>query len=74
MTFALIPNWREILRRAWSVRFIILSILLQGIDIVMQITIGQMPEVSWTLRIAAGLSGMAAFGARFIPQKGITND
>lgn len=70
----LVPNWRAVLRRAWSVRFIALFILLQGIDIVVQITVGQMSEVSWGLRIAAGLSGMAALAARFIPQKGITNE
>lgn len=70
----LIANWRAVLKRAWSVRFIILAILLQGIDIVVQITVGQMTEVSWTLRIAAGISGMAALAARFIPQKGITYD
>lgn len=70
----LIANWRAVLQRAWSVRFIIIFILLQGIDIVVQITIGQMTEVSWGLRIAAGISGMAALAARFIPQKGITYD
>lgn len=70
----LIANWRAVLQRAWSVRFIALFILLQGIDIVVQITIGQMAEVSWGLRIAAGISGMAALAARFIPQKGITYD
>lgn len=70
----LIANWRAVLQRAWSVRFIIIFILLQGTDIVVQITIGQMTDVSWGLRIAAGISGMAALAARFIPQKGITYD
>jgi hypothetical protein len=70
----LVPNWRAVLRRAWSIRLIVLSIVLQGVDIIMQITVGQMPDVSWPLRIAAGLSAMAAFGARLIPQKGISNE
>lgn len=70
----LVENWRAVLRRAWSIKLIVLSCLLQGVDIIMQITVGQLPEVSWPLRIAAGLSAMAAFGARLIPQKGITDE
>lgn len=64
----LIDDWRRVLTRAWSVRLGILAGMLQGTDIVLQITIGQLGEVSWALRVLAGLSAMAAFVSRFVAQ------
>lgn len=67
----LIDDWRRVLTRAWSVRLIALALLLQGIDIVLQITVGQMLEVSWRLRLAAAASGIAALGARLLMQRSL---
>lgn len=64
----LIDDWRVVLARAWSVRLGLLAGLLQGADIIMQITVGQIGEVSWALRALAGLSAMAAFVSRFVAQ------
>lgn len=30
---ALIPNWRRVLKRAWSVRLIVLAALLSGLEV-----------------------------------------
>jgi hypothetical protein len=64
----LIDNWRSVLKHAWSVRLGILAGLFQGLDIIMQLTVGQMGEVSVWLRALAGLSAMAAFVSRFVAQ------
>lgn len=64
----LIDDWRRVLKHAWSVRLGVLAGLFQGLDIIIQLTVGQMGEVSVALRILAGLSAMAAFVSRFIAQ------
>ena len=62
-------NWREIMRRSWSLRFIILAALLSGCEIAL-------PWISdqFTPGVFAGLSfafTAAAFIARLVAQKGI---
>jgi hypothetical protein len=62
-------NWREIIRRSWSLRFIILAALLSGCEIAL-------PWISdqFTPGVFAGLSFVftaSAFVARLVAQKGI---
>lgn len=62
-------NWREILRRSWSLRFILLAGLLSGCEVVLPFFADQMPR-----NLFAALSFIAvaaAFVARLIAQKGI---
>jgi len=64
----LIPNWRRVLLHAWSVRLGLLAGLCEGVNVVLQITIERLPEVSLALRLAAGLAACAALAARVIAQ------
>lgn len=64
----LIPNWRRVLTRAWSVRFGLIAGLCEGVNVVLQITVERLPEVSLALRAAAGLAACAALVSRFIAQ------
>jgi hypothetical protein len=62
-------NWKEILRRSWSLRFIILAGILSGIEIILPLFSEQLPR-----NLFAALSFCAvclAFIARLIAQKGI---
>lgn len=68
----LIDDWKTVARKAWSVRLGIVAGAFTGIDIMMQITVGQLGDVSVWLRVAAGLSAMAAFVSRFIAQPKMT--
>jgi hypothetical protein len=67
----LAPNWRTILRRAWSIRLILLAGLLTGIEAVLPFIApdalppGVLPAL--TLVVIA-----SAFVARLIAQKGLT--
>ncbi|MDQ0349724.1 hypothetical protein J2S76_004175 [Ancylobacter vacuolatus] len=70
----LIPNWRRVLLRAWSVRLGLLAGLCEGVNVALQITIERLPEVSLALRLAAGLAACAALAARFIAQSSIHED
>lgn len=71
----LLADWKSILTKAWSVRFIILAGLLSGIEVALQII---EPTVSATMPkgVFASLSGLAtaaALVARVIAQNGVEN-
>jgi hypothetical protein len=70
----LIPNWRRVLLRAWSVRLGFVSASLEGLNVFLQITIDRMPEVSLALRLLAGLAACAALAARFVAQPSVHED
>jgi membrane protein YdbS with pleckstrin-like domain len=54
----LIPDWRRVLRMAWSIRLALLAGLLSAAEAVLPWFAGDMP-ISWF----AGLSALAAIGA-----------
>ncbi|OHD24087.1 MAG: hypothetical protein A2Y38_14720 [Spirochaetes bacterium GWB1_59_5] len=71
----LLTDWKSILTKAWSVRFIILAGLLSGIEVALQII---EPTVADTMPkgVFASLSGLAtaaALVARVIAQNGVEN-
>lgn len=64
----LVPNWRAVLLRAWSVRLILAIVIIQALDATMPLLglalplpDGWLPWVTLVVAIAAGFS-------RFIPQ------
>lgn len=68
----LLPDWRRILRRAWSVRLILLAALLAGAEAIL-------PAVSglFSRRIYAILTFVvvvSALAARFLAQKDSDNE
>lgn len=67
----LIPDWKNILRRAWSARLMIVAAVMSGFEIVLPFYSDALPRGAF-----AGLSFLAvsgAFVARFVAQKGLTN-
>lgn len=65
----LYDNWREIMRRSWSLRFIILAGLLSGCEIVLPLFADQIPRNLFAVLSFAAVT--AAFVARLVAQKGI---
>jgi hypothetical protein len=72
----LVSNWRAVLRRAWSIRLMILAGILSGLEVILSL-----PDIAdrldWPQGIFAALSGLttaAAFVARLIAQAGVTNE
>jgi len=66
----LIWNWREILRRAWSISLMLLAALLSGVEVALPFFMDSMPR-----GIFAGLSFLvvaSAFVARLVAQKGLS--
>lgn len=64
----LIPNWRDVLTRAWSVRLMLLAAVLSGVEIILPFIgmSGWLPDglfAAFSFLVVAG-----AFIARFISQ------
>ena len=65
----LLPNWREILRNAWSVRFVVASGLLSAADVILSLWF-QVRPTFW-LAVASGTISILALVARLVPQKSL---
>lgn len=62
----LLPDWRRVLRQAWSVRLVVLSGLFAGAEMALPLFMDSMPR-----NLFAGLSMVAAIGgavARVVAQ------
>ena len=66
---ALIHNWKQILKKAWSVRLMLLAGILSGVEIALPLFADALPR--GTFAALSGLSVAAAFVARLMAQKGI---
>ncbi|WP_442907402.1 DUF7940 domain-containing protein [Kaistia sp. MMO-174] len=68
-----IENWRQVLRRAWSIRLLIIAGALSGLEVALPL-IGVDTIPAGTFAALSGLVTAAAFVARLIAQKGITDE
>lgn len=65
--WVLYDNWKDIVRRAWSIRFIILAGVLSGCEVILPLFSDNIPD-----KLFAALSFIfvaAAFVARIVAQK-----
>ncbi|RBO54076.1 hypothetical protein DSD19_06340 [Rhodovulum sp. BSW8] len=71
----LVPNWRAVLRRAWSVWILAAMVILSGLEAAASLVsadmLGLSPEVYAS---AVGLLSAAAMLARVIAQTGLGED
>ena len=68
----LIEDWRWVVRKAWSVRLIILAAALSGVEVALSVMAAFSISPGIPAGIFAALSGIvtiAAFSARFIAQR-----
>jgi hypothetical protein len=65
-------NWRQILRRAWSIRLILLAGLFSGLEVAFAVFADNPPIPRGTFASLSGLTTMAAFIARVIAQKDVS--
>lgn len=66
----LVWNWREILRKAWSVRLMILAAVLSGIEVALPFFSDSLPRGVFAL--LSMLVVGCAFVARLMAQKGLS--
>lgn len=64
-------NWREIVRYAWSIRFIFLCGLLSGIEFILPVFMDNPPIPRGLFASLAFFISVAAFLARLLVQKSV---
>lgn len=62
-------DWQEILRRAWSVRFMVLAALLSGVEIVLPLFVDSFSR--GTFAVLSFVAVGAALVARIVAQRGL---
>ena len=65
----LYDNWKTIVRRSWSLRFIILAGVLSGLEVILPFFSDEIPRNLFAALSFVAVS--AAFVARLVAQKGI---
>ena len=70
----LVTEWREVLRRAWSIRLMLIAAALSGIEVALPLLDGLLPIPPGVFAGLSGLTVAAAFVARLVVQKGISNE
>lgn len=62
----LLPNWRRVMRYAWSVRFAVLAGLFSGLEIILPLFVDTIPRGPFAiLSLVAAVAGAVA---RVVPQ------
>lgn len=69
----LIHDWRAVLRRAWSVRLMALAGVLSGLEVAIPFLDGWLPVPAGVFAALSGVTTAAAFYARIVAQKGISD-
>ena len=65
----LYPNWKEIAKRSWSLRFVVLAGVLSGLEVILPFFSDEIPRNLFAVLSFVAVS--AAFVARLVAQKGI---
>ena len=69
MMMQLYPNWKEIAKRSWSLRFVVLAGVLSGLEVILPFFSDEIPRNLFA--VLSFLAVSAAFVARLVAQKGI---
>lgn len=70
----LVANWRAVLRRAWSVRLMLVAGLLSGAEIALPLLDGLLPIPTGAFAALSGLATCGAFVTRLLAQKGFDHE
>lgn len=74
MTHVVIPEWKRVLRHAWSVRFGVLAVISEGLNAAWPLLDGLLPIDPRLFSVLAGIFAMAAVASRFLYQAEIHRD
>lgn len=69
----LVSNWRDVLRRAWSIRLLIVAGLLSGLEVALPLIDGFYEIPRGVFAALSGLTVAGAFVARLFAQKGLSD-
>ncbi len=68
----LAPNWREVLRYAWSIRLLLIAAALSALEVALPF-MGALPIPTGIFAALSALTTAAAFIARLIAQAPVTD-
>ena len=63
----LVENWKSILKKAWSIRLILVAALLSGLEVILPYFVSNMPRGLFAM--LSMLTTTGAFVARIVVQK-----
>lgn len=69
----LIANWREVLKRAWSVRWIVLAGIFSGLEVFLPLIDGYIDMPRGVFAALSAVATCAAFISRILAQKGVSD-
>lgn len=69
----LIHNWKAVLRYAWSIRILVLAAVLSGVEVALPLVVGMIPIPTGLFAALSFVTVAAAFIARIIAQKEISD-
>lgn len=67
----LLPNWKQIVRKAWSIRLMILAGLLSAAEIILPLFADSIPRGAFAVLTLLAVSG--AFVSRLVVQQDVSN-
>lgn len=67
----LVWNWRAILKRAWSMRFMYIAVIFSGLEVALPLLDGLLPIHRGWFAALCGVSVMIAMVARVVMQRGV---
>lgn len=70
---ALLKNWRDILKKAWSIRLILLAAVLSGMEVALALGGDLLPIPRGSFALLSGVVGCAAFAARLLAQRNLND-
>jgi hypothetical protein len=70
----LLADWRRVLRRAWSIRLLIVAGFLSGCEVALPLIQDLLPIPRGAFAGLSGLTVCAAFVARLVAQQSISGD
>lgn len=68
----LLPNWKRVVRRAWSVRLMVLAGLLTGCEAILPLYQEAIPRGAFA--VLSMLAIVGGFVARIVAQKGVDDE
>lgn len=68
----LVPNWRVVLRDAWSVRLIVAAFVLTAAEVMLPLMGDALPVPRFTFAALSALASAGAFVARLVAQSSIS--
>lgn len=67
-----VSNWRQVLKRAWSVHLMIIAAILSGLEVALPLIDGYVDIPPGIFAALSGLTVAGAFMARLLVQKGVS--